>query len=69
MSPFALRLGTVPQRVGKTASCDPIQISSAGGVVRTLEIDEWCWSTEGFAFAWFKIRNEDVGVYSLHLKE
>jgi hypothetical protein len=22
----------------------------------------------GFAFAWFKIRNEDVGVYSLHLK-
>jgi hypothetical protein len=22
----------------------------------------------GFAFAWFKIRDEDVGVYSLHLK-
>ena len=22
----------------------------------------------GFAFAWFKIRGEDIGVYSLHLK-
>jgi endonuclease/exonuclease/phosphatase family metal-dependent hydrolase len=22
----------------------------------------------GFAFAWFKIGNEDIGVYSLHLK-
>jgi endonuclease/exonuclease/phosphatase family metal-dependent hydrolase len=24
--------------------------------------------TRGFAFAWFKIGNEDIGVYSLHLK-
>jgi endonuclease/exonuclease/phosphatase family metal-dependent hydrolase len=22
----------------------------------------------GFAFAWFKIRNDDIGVYSVHLK-
>jgi hypothetical protein len=23
----------------------------------------------GFAFAWFKIGNEDIGVYSVHLKK
>jgi hypothetical protein len=35
---------------------------------RIVEINERRRSTEGFAFAWFKIGGGDIGVYSVHLK-
>ena len=31
-------------------------------------ITDRCGPPRGFAFAWFKIGKEDVGVYSVHLK-
>jgi hypothetical protein len=33
-----------------------------------LEINGGIDPPRGFAFAWFKIGNADIGVYSLHLK-
>ena len=34
--------GAIPERLGETASRNLIQVSSASGVVRTVEINEWC---------------------------
>ena len=33
-----------------------------------MEVDDGVDPPRGFAFAWFKIGNENIGVYSVHLK-
>src|SRR5437773_2791090 len=60
--------GTIPQRLGETASWDPIQISSAAAWAEPWKSMNGVDPPRGFAFAWFKIGNQDVGVYSVHLK-
>ena len=69
MSLFALRLGNGSSGLGRQQVAILSKYQAQAAWSEPWKSMNGVGPPRGFAFAWFKIRNEDVGVYSLHLKE